>query len=201
MSPMLNLRTGLFRRIQCGTMSPFCPHVPLRWHTGRVVASALALWVAQARAADQVQIALVGEIEKSCAVSSAAATVDLGSVVNSGSRNLSLGITCNTPFQYSLTSANGGLRHAGSVTRVGAFADLLPYRVKVTVPTDAGGAAFSCDSANMTAGASRCGPADSGSGITLGRMASLSLSWQAPQQPLIAGSFEDALTISFSVKP
>ncbi len=152
-------------------------------------------------AADQVQIALVGEIERTCSVNGGLAAVDLGDVTAISRRDLTLGVTCNTPFQYTLVSANGGLRHTGTFSRIGAFADLLPYRVDVDVPTDTGRALFACDSASMAESTHRCAPADSGDGIALGRTAALSLSWQLPPLPMIAGRFEDALTISFSVKP
>lgn len=153
-----------------------------------------------ATASDQVQIALIGEIETTCSLSGSLAAVDLGDVTATSRRDFTLGVSCNTPFQYTLVSANGGLRHAGNISRIGLFTDLLPYRVDVSVPTDAGGAAFACDSASMTEGAGRCPPADSGSGIALDQTAALSLSWQPPQVPMLAGRFEDALTISFSAK-
>lgn len=171
-----------------------------RRHALWPLACALA-FCGTAFAADQVQIALVGEIERTCGVSGGIAAVDLGDVTAISRRDLTLGVTCNTPFQYTLVSANGGLRHSGTLTRIGAFADLLPYRVDVVVPTDTGRASFACDSAAMVESARRCAPADSGDGIALGRTAALSLSWQLPPLPMIAGRFEDALTISFSVKP
>lgn len=152
-------------------------------------------------AGDQVQIALLGEIERTCSVTGGIAAVELGDITAISRRDLTLDVSCNAPFQYTLMSANGGLRHTGTLSRIGAFADLLPYRVDVDVPTDTGRALFACDSASMAAGARRCAPADSGDGIALGRTAALSLSWQPPPLPMIAGRLEDALTISFSVKP
>lgn len=152
-------------------------------------------------AVDRVHIALIGEIQQRCGLSGSATSIDLGDVTRVSRRDLMLGISCNTPFQYTLLSANGGLRHAGPVHRIGPFTDLLPYRVNVTVPTDAGHAEFVCDSDHMTAGARQCAPADSGAGIAVAQTAALSLSWQPPQLPMIAGRFEDALTISLSIKP
>ncbi len=177
---------------------PFHPHN--RQYLA-IATGALILTATSAVAWDQVQIALIGEIERTCSVSGGLNAVDLGDVTRGSRRDLSLGVSCNTPFQYTLVSANGGLRHNGGLKRIGGFTDLLPYRVNVLVPTDTGSAAFSCASDQMTVQAGRCAPADSGGGIALGQTAALSLSWQAPPLPLLAGRFEDALTISFSVKP
>ena len=167
----------------------------------QIVTCVVVSLVPPAAAHDQVQISLIGTIERSCSLSGALATVDLGDVTKISRRDLSLGVSCNTPFEYTLISANGGLRHNGNVNRIGGFTDLLPYRVNVSVPTDTGNARFSCASDQMTADARHCAAVDSGSGIALGQMAALSLSWQSPALPLLAGHFEDALTISFSVKP
>jgi hypothetical protein len=154
-----------------------------------------------AGALDRVHIALVGDIEQKCGLSGSTASVQLGDVTTHNHRDLTLGLSCNTPFQYTVQSANGGLRHAGPVNRIGPFIDLLPYRVNVVVPTDRGNAVFSCDSDGMTKAARRCAPADSGDGIAVSETVSLSLSWQSPRLPMLAGRFEDALTISLSIKP
>lgn len=162
---------------------------------------ALAVATSPTRALEQVHIALVGEIERRCTLYGAAATVDLGDVRTSGHRDLALRVSCNTPFQYSLRSSHGGLRHTGGVARIGKFTELLPYQVDVSVPTDIGHAAFTCASDEMTDGLGQCAAGDSGLGIALGKTAALTLSWQSPPFPMLAGRFEDALTISFSAKP
>ncbi len=183
------------------------PHPLLLRHRLRRLAwpaAGACVFPAAAAAADQVQIALVGEIERTCALSTANAAVDLGDIRTTGRRDLALGVSCNSPFRYTLTSANGGLRHAGGLNRIGPFAELLPYRVDVTVPTDTGRAVFGCDSTALSGAAANptgCPPADSGGGIALGGSAALALSWQTPPLPLPAGDFADALTISFSLKP
>lgn len=172
-----------------------------QWQTALAGVCAIAIAASPALALDQVHIALVGEIKRRCALYGVGATVDLGDIRTSGHRDLALRVSCNTPFQVDVHSANGGLRHAGGVTRIGQFTDLLPYWVDVTVPTDTGHAVFACASDAMANGAAGCAPADSGRGIALGQTAALTLSWQSPPLPMIAGRFEDALTISFSPKP
>lgn len=140
---------------------------PLHPHSRQYLAiatGALILTATTAVAWDQVQIALIGEIERTCSVSGGLDAVDLGDVTRGSRRDLSLGVSCNTPFQYTLVSANGGLRHNGGLKRIGGFTDLLPYRVNVLVPTDTGSAAFSCASDQMTVQAGRCAPAQTRGG-------------------------------------
>lgn len=180
---------------RCRVPLPHAVILSVSWSMAMVLGSAASI------AHDQVQIALVGEIEKMCALSGRTANIDLGNVMTQSRRDLTLRVSCNTPFVYSLSSANGGLRHAGQTSRIGTFVDVLPYRVQVSVPTDAGTAAFSCDSIDMQPGTMRCSPADSGGGISLGQSVALSLTWQQPKSPLLAGRFEDSLTIRFSAKP
>lgn len=180
------------------------PQPPMRIHCVRsalLFAGWMTASAASAGPLDQVHIALIGQIEQKCGLTGSVANVQLGDVTTHTHRDLALGLSCNTPFQYTVQSANGGLRHAGPISRIGPFIDFLPYRVSVVVPTDRGNAVFTCDSDSMTPGARRCDPADSGEGIAVSKSASLSLSWQPPQTPMVAGRFEDALTISVSVKP
>jgi len=154
----------------------------------------VALSTAPSFAGDNISIELQGEIEPQCRLSNVATHVQLGHITPAGSHAVNFGIHCNAPFRYTIRSQEGGLRHSGQpLVRVG-FTGLIPYALRITIPTDTGGISDLCDSSQLS-GDGACAFSHSGNGIALAQTAALIFSWSLSQEP-IAGSYADVITIS-----
>ncbi|MDX6749173.1 hypothetical protein SH611_05080 [Geminicoccaceae bacterium 1502E] len=158
---------------------------------------------AAAQGADQVTIELRGEIEKSCALSAATSQIDLGDLTKTGAgASVAVGVSCNAPFAYELSSANGGLRHQSPGDSPPGFTGLLPYEASLTLPLDDGSRIDDrCTSTVIGPGGAGCAFSDSGTAIALDQSATLAIDWSAPALPLLAGSYADELTLSVAVLP
>lgn len=148
-----------------------------------------------ANAADAVSIELQGEIEPVCRLTSLSTTIDLGDIGNSGSRQIPLGVDCNTPFSYTVQSFAGGLKASALGSSAPGFISLLPYLVEISVPTDAGLVTGQCQSTALTAENPSCTYQGSSTGIAIRQTGILSLTW-ATQDELIAGTYSDILTLT-----
>jgi hypothetical protein len=146
-------------------------------------------------AASSVSIELQGEIEPECQLNAGSSTVELGSIVKSGSKQISFGINCNAPFSYAVVSQSGGLQNADSTTVRAGFTSFVVYSVGVAIQTDGGTIAGACPSAALTARSSTCSYPDSGNKIAIHQAGSLTLSWSSTDE-LVAGPYVDVLTLS-----
>ena len=175
----------------------------------RVLATQIALAVslvaspnAIAFAADEVKITVEGSIVASCAINGMAASANLGNISQAGSLSVPFTIDCNAPFSYALKSANGGLKHQAVAAAPSGFSVLLPYSVQTVIATNSGaGINQTCTSANVKDGAVTCPFANSGNAVAINQPGSLGLSWSASGQPLVAGSYQDVLTLTVSTPP
>jgi spore coat protein U-like protein len=104
--------------------------------------------------------------------------------------NLALPVICNAPHRVTLRSGNGGLLRAGGQrgSRPGGFGEFLPYQLSA-----------------QWAGSQVQASSDRGAPLTIqsqaGRAGDVSISVAIPQggQPLVAGTYADAVTIEFEV--
>lgn len=166
---------------------------------GAVVAAgfffAAAAQVTSLDAASSVSIELQGEIEPECRLNAASSTIELGSMLKSGSKQISFNISCNAPFSYAVVSESGGLLNADSTTVKAGFTSFVVYSIGVAIQTDGGTLAGTCSSAALTARSPACGYPDSGNKIAIDQAGSLTLSWSSSDE-LIAGPYSDVLTLS-----
>jgi len=186
----------------------------LRCHAGALGAAALGMlagapaWVAGPADA-QVTITAEGQVPESCTLT-APGPFALGDLADTAPRALIVNVDCNTPWTYSLVSANGALVAVAPPTQVaGVFTTSLPYVVQTSFATD--GAAFgdpALNSAALTAAnaatcvanaAAGCPFADSGAAVSIGKTGSLTVSWTAPANPLVAATYSDTLTLTVLV--
>ncbi len=145
-------------------------------------------------AAGPVSIELQGQIKTECRLTAVAPTVDLVQMTKSGTRTVDFGLYCNAPFRYAVRSREGGLRNSGHTIVRAPFTALIPYVLRVSILTDAGGISDTCGSAQLTGGGS-CAISDSGQGIAIAQTGSLAFSWSVPQE-LLAGDYADVVTLS-----
>lgn len=145
----------------------------------------------------QLEVALKGRIVQRCEIQGGE-SIDLGELRGGLVAAAGFGLDCNVPFDINVSSARGGLAHASQPQGEGPFAGMLPYDLKVTVPTRyperevvVEGRFFSPD---MMARA----VLSSGDGIASGR-GWLELRTRAPSGAgLLAGRYRETLTMTIS---
>lgn len=156
-------------------------------------------------ATDSVTIKVVGEVAGSCEISGLTSNLDLGDLGAASSAATSFTLSCNAPYTYDVSSSNGALQLMDSVSSTGSFATTHPYAIDVNAPTDLGALGVSCGSAAM-ATTNGCAGTSSG-GVSLNAAAMLTVTWdpsaarQGAATPLIAGTYQDTVTLTFTVQP
>lgn len=171
-----------------------------RRHGARMTALALvaAMPATPALAGESVAITLTGRVEQSCEISPPG-RMALGDVSKAGSAETSFGFSCNAPFKVTLESRRGGLALSQPVPAIGNFGDRAKYSIDAMFPYDSGGhgAIAGCASDRLEArrGESGCGSIFTGDRTAINQTAKLKLSWQEAAKPLLAGDYEDVLTL------
>ena len=128
-------------------------------------------------------------------LTSPSATIDLGILANSGSRQIPVDVDCNTPFSYVVRSLAGGLKVPDSGAPPPGFASLIPYLVQLSIPTDAGVASGECESSELIGDNPACTYGSSPTGIAIAQTGTLTLTWATPNE-LVAGTYSDVLTLT-----
>jgi hypothetical protein len=152
--------------------------------------------------ADKVQIELRGHIVPRCDITGAAASLDLGTIAETGAQGheqLKFELSCNAPFAYQLSSEHGAMRHESGSADVG-FVAVFPYRATLTILTDSGGTlSLDCASAQLGEPAGTC-TGTSGDETSIDKDVSLTVSWGPIEGKLMAGRYSDDLRIAFSIE-
>jgi hypothetical protein len=164
------------------------------------ISTALTAALLTSRAQSQsVKIELEGIVPISCKLDTGAAQITLGNIAATGSKNISFRVRCNTPFQFAISSRDGGLKtpHNGPLNP--DFTAAIPYSATVQIPTNVGTLAGSCPSAMLKGMNAGCLFPDSGQGVALAGEASLGVAWNILKEP-IAGTYSDQLTLSIAPK-
>lgn len=114
---------------------------------------------------------------------------------------------CTAPWRIAVSSQNGALLNSVAASTT-AFANRAPYDVKLHVVTDTGVAEDQCAAASLTAANAACsfeGAATAINGLQLSRSYLQSGSYieasapaYAGSQVLVAGTYQDVLTITVS---
>lgn len=169
--------------------------------------------------AQSVELEVTGSIEASCALSGVTSSVTGLNFTSANSVTLDYTVDCNAPFAYAIESANQAFTRTSGDAVVGgssSFADTLPYNVTTSFTTDNGSFGdVSLSSSDLTAantapcvGASfdiACEATFSNSGTDVaanptGTNASLQVAWGNSATPLLAGTYQDTLTLTVRVK-
>ena len=137
-------------------------------------------------------------VAPSCSITAATPAVYLGELSTAGSATLSFGFSCNSYFQFVLSSRHGGLRHHMWQPVPPPFVSLVPYAVSYSIGTSSGLLAGACSSSTMVLGASSCSGASSPDASAINQGVTLSLSWQLSGQYPVAGTYSDVLNFSVS---
>lgn len=88
----------------------------------------------RANMGDRLDVKLTGRIDARCLISGGG-DIDLGELRGGEGAKASFGLDCNVPFEIDIRSARGGLAHATLPQGQGPFSGLLPYDLRLTVPT------------------------------------------------------------------
>jgi len=146
-----------------------------------------------------------GRIDPACEIS-VATPLSEADFASSGIVRGGALINCNTGFVIKATSANGAVKNDASVSP--GFTNSLRYTVSLGVGTVDGFLYAKCSSASLVAGQSTCSLSPDGPGLDSGgspsarRAATLTMSWNPPVRPrLVAGSYQDTITISVAAAP
>jgi hypothetical protein len=149
---------------------------------------------------------LVGRVPGRCGFSTPPADQVLpGDLSAGGSLTVGFTLDCNTPFRVRAASTNGGFRTSAEAD---GFANLLDYRLRLRLETDAGGLEAACNADALVSAAGGCayyGAAageglSSADGVALHRRGALHFTWPTARQRLVAGRYSDTLTIVVEVR-
>ncbi len=83
---------------------------------------------------DRLDLALTGQIRARCELGGGA-DIDFGELTGGEMATAQMALDCNVPFELALTSSRGGLAHVTMPRGQGPFAGMLPYDVRLHVPT------------------------------------------------------------------
>ncbi len=152
-------------------------------------------------AADTMQIGITGNVAPSCGNGSIPLALDAGDLTKAGSVKFAFTVDCSAPFQYTMQSQNGALRFVNAPDGASAASTEVSYDVQIRIPlTPAGAIDDTCNSAAIKQGAISCTFADSGQKIAPSQTVTGQISWQASGEQLLAGKYQDQLTISVSAR-
>lgn len=169
------------------------PFWGIPWAAAYCISVAFSILLSHAN--DSVTIEVTGEIDPKCRLSNFPAGFELGQISSPGMQTLPFQVDCNTPFEYSVRSHNGALKHFDSLEQNAAFSSTLPYKVEFRLQTDAGLILALCESAILATTAPSCGHGTSNGGIAISQTASMKITW-LPDNHLIAGTYSDVITLT-----
>ena len=138
-------------------------------------------------------------VAPSCSITATTPAIYLGELSTAGSATLSFGFSCNSYFQFVLSSRHGGLRHYTWQPVPPPFVSLVPYAVSYSIGTSGGLLAGGCSSSTMLLGASRCAGASSPEASAINQGVTLTLSWGLSGQYPVAGTYTDTLNFRVSL--
>lgn len=142
----------------------------------------------------RLDVVVKGRITPRCQMSGGG-DVDLGELSGGESVSALFALDCNVPFDISMQSSRGGLAHVSQPQGEGPFVGLLPYDMRLTIPTLRPSPATvqaSFTSTQMIGGRTL----SSGDGIAAGG-GKLELRTRKPEGAgLLAGRYSEALTLT-----
>jgi len=145
---------------------------------------------------------LTGTVQSRCGFAAAPAQdTTLSAVDTAGQIALPFKLDCNAPFAVKISSVNGALSHVGAVSAPPTFATSLDYIVALSVNTDLVPVSGRCAASTLSSQAcSFAAGLSSGDGVGIGTDGALIVTWTPPAQKLVAGSYQDSLTVTVEVR-
>ncbi len=146
-----------------------------RW----VVCIAVSLGVVcEAAEPSTVAIEVTGTIPPKCANAGVPNGIQLDNLKAGGSSSVQFEINCNTPFAYTVQSANGAFQITGGTVTGTNLQTRVPYNLAITIPLDNGRAiADRCSSQSIAAGRVTCPFSTSGEQVAILRTGTMRLEW------------------------
>lgn len=183
------------------------PHARISAAAALAAALLLAAAPAQARS-DAVEVDVKAKVKERCGFAPGpSSSVDAPRDLELSARlSLMVGLDCNTPYAFGITSQHGGLVNIDARDDNSGYAFAKRYRLAVALETDRGVVRSEiCGSAELVAGG-RCEFATttpgeglkSGRGISVNRNAILTIDWPSQSElprRLAAGRYKDVLIL------
>lgn len=143
----------------------------------------------------EVEVKIVGEIPAICTIAGHANDVDNLKIDAAGRARTSLNVSCNAPFNLKLSSENGAFT-SDRTRSTNGFQNSLVYRVSTRLRLDENGQLRikNCDSTALFEGQS-CSSKSSDGQTAINRKLRINVAWDAPSQPLLAGSYSDSIRV------
>jgi len=139
-------------------------------------------------------VTVMGQITPRCAIQGGG-DIDFGELSGGERASGLFGLDCNVPFNIEIKSANGGLTHVSQPQGEGPFSGILPYDVRLTVPTLRPSSAVVQTSFSSL---QRTGVLNSGDGISDGA-GKIEIETRRPAGAgLLAGKYSETLTLTIT---
>jgi hypothetical protein len=148
------------------------------------------------------QLDLVGTVPSHCGFKTPPEErAALGDLATAGQYSTSFSLDCNATFAIRVASAHGGLAHVGAAAATG-FATSLDYNIAISIGTDLGTVGGECAASALAGGCVLSGGQglSSGNGVAIGTEGQLTLRWNAPQQRLVGGDYQDSIVITVEAR-
>jgi hypothetical protein len=148
-----------------------------------------------------VSIEVAGSIEPRCANTGFNLPMQVKDLSAGGSSAFQFEAGCNAPFQYTVTSRNGGFKLDGAAPAGGLAGD-LPYSVSVRIPLTGGQIIedrFRSD--QIKGGANAFSFGNSGNAVSISKTAEIKIAWEPSAKPLSPGAYQDQLTVRIFIRP
>jgi spore coat protein U-like protein len=146
-----------------------------------------------------INLALAGTISADCQLSGNE-VVDLGELRAGVSAARRLGLTCNLPFDLSLTSDNGALTHTTKPLGEGPFVGTLGYRVLVSIPLDGPISSGTLNGDFTSASLRARKTVDSGTAIAQGGGELQFVALTPGGAGLLAGDYSDRIVVTLNTR-
>lgn len=152
-------------------------------------------------------VSVTGYITPKCTVAATDSEGSFGTITDratgraeAATLSLPFSMECNSPFEATLVSRNGGLNHEGATDS--GFADRVAYSASLDMSQIAGGVALRCDSEDMRAmgdeGVSACRARSASEVAATSGDGRIQLRLKPGTLPLLIGTYSDKIILRLS---
>jgi len=149
-----------------------------------------------------ISIEVTGTVEPRCLNTGFDAPLRIQDVASAGTDTIAFNVNCNAPFQYSLDSQNGALTLDGAAHPDGNMAGEVLYTVLIRIPLNSGPAIDDVRASRaIKAGAAVRHFTNSRNAVAIDKPGQMTISWEPGSKRLMAGAYQDRLTMKLSIRP